>query len=460
MNIRTNEDNIKNKKVLVVGFGRSGKAAAEELLRRGAAVTIQDNKKESDFDANMLTYFRDLGASFCLDRTPTAEEPFNQVILSPGVSPELPFVQELEKHGAEITGELEIAYRISKGNFVAITGTNGKTTTTTLVSEIFRNSGRTTFTVGNIGVAVIQDAAKAKENDWLITETSSFQLETTKYFRPVISACLNVTPDHLNRHHTFENYAAQKAKIFRNQSAENYFITNYEDETCRKMAEHCAAKVVWFSSRRELPQGAFQRDGRLILRKPDGEEIDFVGVDELKIIGDHNVQNALAALAIADAAGIGTDVIRKTLREFAGVEHRLEFTAEINGVRYFNDSKGTNTDAAETAIRAIGENILLIAGGDAKGQDFTEFVKSFPEHVKKLFFLGRDEHYIKEAAQKIGFTYITECRDMEECVRKCFEMAEPGDTVLLSPACASWDMYDNYEQRGRHFKDCVMQLER
>ena len=457
--LKTNLQNIKGRKILVVGLGKSGTAAAREMLRLGADVTVQDMKSRGELDPGLLRFLENQGAKLCLGASPSDVTGYDMLILSPGVTPELPFVQEAAAAGAEIVGELEIAFRISKGNFVAITGTNGKTTTTTLVGEIFANAGRKTYVVGNIGVAVISEASVSREGDWMITEVSSFQLETTKYFKPHISAILNITPDHLNRHHTFENYIRAKARVFENQSADGYFVTNHEDPVCRKLAAESPAKVVWFSDKEELPFGAFVQNGRLVFRTEEGDVIDFLAADELNIIGAHNVQNALAAIAISYSAGISPDVIADTMRSFAGVEHRLEYTAEIEGVKYYNDSKGTNTDAAATALRAVGHDIILIAGGDAKGQDFTDFAKDLAGRVKLLILLGRDRGMIREAAEKEGFTNILECRDMEECVQAAYREAAAGDSVLLSPACASWDMYDNYEQRGRHFKDCVRRLE-
>ncbi len=454
----TNRENMKGMRILVVGFGRSGIAAAQALLRLGAEVSVQDSKKEDDLDGNLLNFFRTQGAQFYLNTMPPDMGCFDMLVLSPGVSPELPFVREAKEKGAEIIGELEIAYRIGKGNYVAITGTNGKTTTTTLVGEIFVKAKRRTHVVGNIGVAVISASAAAEEQDWLVTECSSFQLETTRYFKPVVSAILNLTPDHLNRHHTMEAYGAAKAKIFANQSADGWLVINYDDKTCYALAKGCRAGVVPFSVEEELEFGAFVKDDRLVIRGRDGALTEICRREDIRIIGKHNLQNVLAAAAICYFAGIDPETIRKGICEFRGVEHRIEFCGEHGGVRYYNDSKGTNTDASITALKAIERNIILIAGGDAKGQEFDGFVREFPGRVKKLVLLGRDAHLIQEAADRAGFSDYVYCRDMAECVEKAAELAEPGDTVLLSPACASWDMYDSYEQRGEHFKECVARL--
>lgn len=452
-----NLNNIKGKKVLVVGMGRSGIAAIQAMLKLGADVTVQDMKKAEETDGQLLRFLTGKGLKLCLGAVPRDICSFDMIILSPGVDPELDFIQEAVRGGVEVTGELEIAYRISRGDFVAITGTNGKTTTTTLVGEIFKRSGRRTYVVGNIGVAVISKALDTEEGDWLITETSSFQLQTTRYFKPAVSAILNITPDHLNRHHTMENYSLVKAKIFANQDKNGFCVINADDPICVRLSEKCRAKVIKFSTSSELEEGAYLKGDTLVLAS-GGETFGLCGADELKIIGMHNVQNALASAAICFAAGIDIQTIAEGLKEFGGVEHRIEYCGLVDGVRYYNDSKATNVDAAVTAIDAIGKDIILIAGGDGKGQEFDELIKNFRGRVKHLMLLGRDGPAIGRAAVENGYTDFTYCANMEECVREAAKIASEGDTVLLSPACASWDMYDNFEQRGRHFKEIVAGL--
>ncbi len=453
-----NINNIKDKRVLVVGLGRSGLAAVTALLRLEADVSVQDAKDVDKIDGQLLNFLRGKGVKIYLGTQPEDMGAFDMLVLSPGVDPELAFIRAAEEAGAEIIGELEIAFRIARGHFVAITGTNGKTTTTTLTGEIFKKAGRTTHVVGNIGVAVISKAIEAETEDWLITETSSFQLQTTKYFKPVISAILNVTPDHLNRHHTMENYALSKARVFANQDAGGYCVLNAEDEICRRLADRCRAQIIWFSAARELEKGAFVKDGYLTLATEKGGEISLCRRDELKIIGQHNVENALAASAIAFCAGIEPAIISQALKSFAGVAHRIEYCGAVDGVSFYNDSKGTNVDATLTALRAIEKNIILIAGGDGKGQDFAPLARQLAGRVKKLVLLGRDGPKIAAEADKAGFKDYVYGADMGDCVRKAFAAAAAGDTVLLSPACASWDMYDNYEQRGDHFKELVSKL--
>ena len=454
-----NLNNLKGKKILVVGLGKSGTATVQAMLDMGAVVSVQDSRKESAFDTNFISYLKGKGVTCYFDRLPGDMGIFDMMILSPGVSPELPFVQEGKEKGVEITGELEIAFRISKGTFIAITGKNGKTTTTTLTGEIFKASGRKTEVVGNIGIAAISSAAASDEDTWLVTETSSFQLETTRYFKPAVSAILNLTPDHLNRHHTMEAYGAAKAKIFANQRADGYLIINYDDKLCYSLAKEAECKVVPFSIREELDFGGFLKDGKLIVR--DGEkEIEICERSDIRIIGDHNVENVLAASLICYFAGISPEVIREAIKAFNGVEHRIEYCGTIDGVKYYHDSKGTNTDASITAIKAFDGNVILIAGGDAKGQVFDDLIKAFGGKVKKMLLLGRDRGFIKEAADRCGFTDYIECKDIPDCVKTAASIAVPGDVVLLSPACASWDMYNNFEQRGRHFKECVEALEK
>ncbi len=456
-----NVKNMKDKKVLIVGLGKSGIAAAQAMLRLEAEVHIQDAKKEENVDPQLRTFLREKGATCYFNRMPADMGYFDMLILSPGVSPELAFVQEAKAKGAEVIGELEIAYRIGSGNYVAITGTNGKTTTTTLVGEIFKAAERKTYVVGNIGVAVISASIDAPEDAWLVTETSSFQLETTRYFKPAVSAILNLTPDHLDRHHTMEAYGAAKAQIFANQTADGYTVLNADDPACYKLAgKDCKAKVVPFSRTKKLDFGAYVEDGQIVIKNEAGELISFCGASELKIIGSHNLENALAAAAICYFAGIEPTIIADVLRTFGGVEHRIEYCGMVNGVKYYNDSKGTNVDAAVTALRAIGQNIILIAGGDGKGQDFDPFLAGFCGSVKHMLLLGKDAPLLQASADKANFADYSLCKDMEDAVRKAYDMAVEGDTVLLSPACASWDMYKNYEQRGDHFKECVERLQK
>lgn len=451
---------MKNKKVLIVGMGNSGKATAEAMISIGAVVSVQDSKSEDNMDPQLLTFLRENDVTCYLGAVPDDMSDFDMVIISPGVPLELGFIKEAKAAGVEIIGELEVAYRNGNGNYVAITGTNGKTTTTTLVGEIYKASGRKTYVVGNIGVAVISKALTAEEDSWLVTECSSFQLESIREFKPQVSAILNLTPDHLDRHKTMENYGKAKAQIFANQGEGQYCVMNYDDKECYRLADECKAKVVPFSRKEELGFGAFVKNGHIVIKDESGKSITVCRTEELKIPGAHNLENALAACAIAYFGGIDADVIADVLKTFSGVEHRIEFCGEVNGVRFVNDSKGTNPDAAIKAIEAMKENIILIAGGYDKDSSFDEFVAAFEGRVKALMLLGKTATKIKEAAEKVGFTASTILEDMDACVNEAYRIAKPGDVVLLSPACASWDMYTSYEKRGEHFKTCVKELER
>ncbi len=455
-----NVTDITNKKILVVGMGKSGKAAAQAMVKLGADVSVQDNKAEDSIDSQLLAFLRDKSVTCYLGCEPDDMSIFDMLILSPGVSPELNFIKKAKTAGAEIIGELEIAYRIGSGQYVAITGTNGKTTTTTLVGEIYKEAGKKTYVVGNIGVAVISKALAAEEDSWLITETSSFQLETIKDFRPEVSAILNLTPDHIDRHKTMENYGRAKAAVFKNQTPDQYCVVNYDDKECLGLTENCNAKVVPFSRKTTLDFGVYVDGDTIIIKDEDGKITEICRPVDLQIPGAHNLENALAACAIAYFGGIEPKVIGKVLREFRGVEHRIELCNTIDDIRFVNDSKGTNPDASIKAIEAMKENIILIAGGYDKDASFDEFVKAFEGRVKTLLLMGKTATKIKEVAEKEGFTNSIILKDMEACVREAYRIAQPGDVVLLSPACASWDMYTSFEQRGKHFKACVQALER
>ena len=449
------KQSLRDRKVLVVGLGKSGKAAARALNEAGAVVTIQDSKTPDKLDTQFLQYMQNEQIASYLGSVPEDITAYDMLVLSPGVPPALDFIQQAKAAGIEIIGELELAYRLGEGNFVAITGTNGKTTTTTLVGEIFKASGRNTAVVGNIGNPVVTQAMGSTEKDWLVTEVSSFQLETAVDFRPVVSAILNLTPDHLNRHGTMEAYGAAKAQVAANQSEDEFLVINLDDEQAFALSKNTKATVVPFSRREKPDIGAYLDDTKIIVKDLKGEEHFICDRSDLRIIGDHNVENVLAAAAISFFAGIEPQVITAAIKEFPGVEHRIEFCGRVDEVDYYNDSKGTNVDAAVIAIKALEDGIILIAGGDGKSQEFGELVEHFDGAVEALVLLGRDAPIIEEAARKAGFTNIYNCKDMPECVRRAAELARAGQKVLLSPACASWDMYANFEQRGRHFKQCV-----
>jgi len=451
---------VKNKNILVIGMGRSGIAAAEVLLSLGANVSVYDGKPSGEMEPHLIQYFMSRKATCYFGVEPVDVSGYHFAVVSPGVPLTNNLIQRIMAEDIELLGEVEFAYRIGKGNYAAITGTNGKTTTTVLTGAIFKQAGRPTEVVGNVGLAVVKKAIRATEDTWLITEISSFQLETTRDFHPHISALLNITPDHLDRHLSMENYAKAKALIYRNQDENDYFIVNRDDEKSWKLTEGCRAKVVPFSRNEELDFGAFVKDEAIVIRDEKGTLHTICKARELGIPGVHNLENALAAAAIAFFAGIDADAIGMAMEGFQGVAHRLEFVNEIRGVRFINDSKGTNTDASIKAIEAVDTPIILIAGGYDKSVSFEPLIDAFNGKVKALVLLGRTASKIKEDAEKKGFTNIITAKNMEECVRESFRIAKSGDTVLLSPACASWDMYSNFEQRGDHFKSCVNDLEK
>ena len=457
MSAREYRESFKNKNILVVGMGKSGKAAIKALLSFGAKVSAQDSNTADKMDSEFIAYLEKNAVQTNFGEKPHDMSIYDMLVLSPGVPPTLDFIVEAKNSGAEIIGELELAYRLTQGKYVAITGTNGKTTTTTLVGEIFKASGRHTAVVGNIGNPVVTEAINSQPQDWMVAEVSSFQLETVHDFKPVVSAILNLTPDHLNRHKTMEAYGAAKAAVFANQTADEYLVINYDDKTCYSLAKNCEATLVPFSRKVELEYGAYLRGDTLVVN--NGKTIETIcRASDLKIIGDHNIENALAAAAICYWAGIDVGTISQTIKDFPGVEHRIEFCREIAGAKYYNDSKGTNVDASVIAIKALKENIILIAGGDGKAQDFTDLANHLNGPVKALVLLGRDAPIIEKSARAAGFTNIYNEPDMAAVVKKCHELAKPGDNVLLSPACASWDMYKSYEVRGEDFKNCVKAL--
>lgn len=451
-------DTLNEKNILIVGFGRSGKAAIEVISTAKANIFLQDSKEEKDLSKEDADFLKERNVTCYLNSIPEDMSIFDMLLLSPGVPMDMGFIKEAEKAGAEIIGELELAYRCSEGRFLAITGTNGKTTTTTLVGEIVKAAEKDVRVVGNIGNPVVLESVKSDKNTWLVTETSSFQLESIKEFKPAVSAILNLTPDHMDRHKTMANYGKAKANIMMNQTEKDYAVVNFDDKKCLALVSGIKAKVVPFSRLEPLKFGAFVKDDRIVLINEEEEMIDICGIDELLIPGSHNLENALAAVAITYFAGIDKEIIAATLKSFKGVEHRLEPAGEILGVKFVNDSKGTNTDAAIKAIEAIDTPIVLIAGGYDKNADYSEFIDSFGDKVKHVVLLGATAGKIKAAAEKKGYHNTIIVKDMEACVKEAFRFAEKGDTVLLSPACASWGMYNNFEERGRDFKECVKNL--
>lgn len=447
-----------SKKVLVAGAGISGVGAAELLLQLGAQVILYDSNEKLDLEVVRAKFAPE--ASIEIRKGEMTAELTSQAelcVISPGIPLEVPFVQVLKDAGIPIWSEIELAYRAGKGRLAAITGTNGKTTTTALVGEIFANAAESAFTVGNIGIPYTQEALHMREDSLTVVECSSFQLETIIDFKPEVSAILNITEDHLDRHKTMEQYALVKEQIAKNQDQKGACVLNYEDERLRKFGQELNVPVIFFSSVRTLENGIFLEEGSIVLKQGE-QRIVFVKVDEMNIIGPHNYENAMAAAAIAWAMGIDVDVIRKTLREFKAVPHRIEYVAEVQGVVYYNDSKGTNPDAAIKAVQAMTRPTILIAGGYDKGSEYDEWIDTFGTTVQHMILMGVTAPKIADCAKKHGFTQYTFVESMEEAVLAAAKKAQPGDAVLLSPACASWGMFPNYEVRGDIFKACVQTL--
>lgn len=442
------------KKALVCGMARSGIAAAKLLNRLGARVTLQDMKKREEISADVLALEGEgivLYTGANPDEIACAQD---LIVLSPGIPCDLPFIAAAEEAGIEVISEVELAYRLTPCPITAITGTNGKTTTTTLTGEIMKTAYSGTAVVGNIGIPYSEEVERLTEKDWVVAEISSFQMEKAKEFHPHISAVLNITPDHLNRHKTMDVYIAMKERVFAKQTAEDFCILNHGDEACRKMADKTAAKVFFFDSSETLAEGIYL-DGDAIEVRWGAINETLIHVDELQILGVHNYENVMAAAAMGICAGIALDTIRAVLKGFSGVAHRIEYVATVDGVDYYNDSKGTNVDASIRAVLAMKKPIVLIGGGYDKGSSFDEWTKLFPGRVKHLVLIGVTAPKVRASAEKFGFTAISDCETFEEAVDLCREKAEDGDCVLLSPACASWGMFDNYEQRGDMFKEQV-----
>ena len=448
---------MSEKKVLVFGSGISGIGACRLLEQVGKEVILYDGN--ASLCADKIREQLGSAQSVEIVLGELSEEVIDSlelVVMSPGVPTDLPIVNHMRGKNLPIWGEIELAYYYGKGDVLAITGTNGKTTTTALLGEIMKNYKESVYVVGNIGNPYTTVALDMTEESVAVAEVSSFQLETIHSFCPKVSAILNITPDHLNRHHTMENYIAAKEDIAKNQSAEDVCVLNYEDEVTRKFGERLQCKVLYFSSQRKLEKGIFL-DGGNIIYKAD-EEVVVCHVDELQILGTHNHENVMAASAMALSYGVPIEVVRETVKSFAGVAHRIEYVCEKHGVAYYNDSKGTNPDAAIKGIQAMNRRTLLIGGGYDKDSEYEEWIQSFDGKVKHLVLLGQTREKIAEAARNVGFDNIIFVDTLEEAVQTCAELAEPGDAVLLSPACASWGMFKNYEERGDKFKDFVNAL--
>lgn len=449
---------LEGKKVLVVGAGKSGIAASELLLDKKIETVLYDGNKDLDVEKLYEKAPKLKGMPVLLgELTDEQLRAFDVAVLSPGVPTDLPVVERMRAQNVCIWGEIELAYSFAKGRLIAITGTNGKTTTTALTGEIMKNYFKDVRVVGNIGIPYTSEAATMTDETVTVAEISSFQLETIHEFHPQISAILNITPDHLNRHHTMECYIETKESITKNQTAGDTCVLNYEDEVLRRFGETLQTKVVFFSSKRKLEKGLYL-DGEDIFYADGTTDTKVINVNELNILGKHNYENVMAAVGMSVSFGVPMDKIVEVLKRFQAVEHRIEYVTEKRGVKFYNDSKGTNPDAAIQGIRAMNRPTLLIGGGYDKQSEYDEWIESFDGKVKKLVLIGQTKEKIAECAKKHGFEDVILCDTFEEAIDTCYANAVSGDAVLLSPACASWGMFANYEERGRIFKEYVRNL--
>jgi len=446
---------LNGKRVLVLGLGRSGLASALFLKSHGARVTVSDTKSEDQL-RDQIPALLDAGIAVETGgHTQRTLQNQDLLVVSPGVPVDAPPIVQARNLGHQVIGEIELAAQFLKGPIVAITGSNGKTTTTTLIGEILKAGGLKTLVGGNIGTAAISLAEKSTPETIIVLEVSSFQLETISAFRPKIAVVLNVTPDHLDRHRTFAAYVDAKARIFENQTAEDFAVLNADDPTCLELAGRTHAQVFWFSRKREIEAGAFVRAGRIAFQQ-SGSEHEIMPVSEIPLKGAHNLENVLAAACAGSLMDCPAERIRAAVRNFKAVEHRLEFVANIRGVEYYNDSKATNVDATIKALESFPANIHLILGGKDKGSDYTVLNDLLRKRVKTVYTIGAAAEKIQ--SQIKGAANIVSSATIEAAVKQATAAAQPGDIILLAPACASFDQFQNYEHRGRVFKELVHQL--
>jgi len=445
---------LKGKKVLVVGLGKSGLAASLFLRRKGAQVTVSDIRSADALGKAMPALLEEGIAVEAGGHGLLTFRRQDLIVVSPGVPLNTPELVQVKAFGLPILGEIELASQYLKGKTLAITGSNGKTTTTSLCGEILEVGKLLVQVGGNIGIPVIALVDDSRDDGWSVLELSSFQLETTEQFRPDIAVILNVTPDHLDRHGSFENYAAAKERIFANQTAEDALVLNADDDVTARMAARAKSRIFWFSRKRVVRQGAFVHEGAVVFRASEQAAPEFIlKLEDIPLKGDHNIENVLAAACAARLAGVASEAIRKAVVSFRAVEHRLEFVANINGVDYYNDSKATNVDAAAKAIAAFPGGIHLILGGKDKGSDYRQLRSLLEERVKTVYTIGaaaeKIEVHISDAVPVIS------AGTLDQAVVKASEAAKPGEVVLLAPACSSFDQFENYEHRGQVFKELV-----
>ncbi len=450
---------VKDKKVLLVGIARSGVATAKFLVEKGAGVVLTDRKPAAELTAALAEVPVDSRQVVAGGYPEYKAGDFDFLVVSPGVPLTVPPVRRAFELGVPVYSELELAYRFAASPIVAVTGTNGKTTTTTLLGGIFKRAGKRVCVGGNIGLPLVLEVEKYGPEDIIVAEVSSFQLECVDRFKPRVSLILNFTPDHLDRHGTMAAYLAAKARIFANQEAGDFTVLNYDDPEVAGLGAKTRARVIFFSRRHKLKEGVFVEDGQITVSLGD-LTARVCPVREVLIKGAHNLENALAAAGAATVMGVAAGIVGEELRSFRGVAHRLEPVAEINGVQFINDSKGTNPDATIRALEAYDQPVILLAGGRNKGSDFAELASRIKARVRSLVIFGECRDEIRQAVEKAGFHETREAASLEEAVKIAAGAARPGEIVLLSPACASWDMFKNFEERGERFKEIVFSLRR
>ncbi len=451
--------NWENKNVMVVGMARSGVAAAQLLARHGATPFLVDQKKREELRIS-LDELDTLPVRWHLGEEPQALlDQVDAIVISPGVPIQSPFIAKARAMGLPVVAELELGYQLTEGTTVAVTGTNGKTTTVSLLGEIFKNAGKLTYVAGNIGYPMCLAAMESRREDVIVAEVSSFQLESIDTFHPKVAAILNITEDHLNRHGTMQEYIRMKARIFENQSSQDVAVLNFDDPILQEMAGQLKSRVAWFSRTQAVPLGAFVENGKIMCAW-GGETRPVCDVDAVYIPGPHNLENALAATAVAVAMGVPAPVIRHSLRTFQGVEHRIERTRELGGVVYFNDSKGTNVDSTIKAVQTMRVPTVIILGGYDKHADFSPLAREMAASpcMTHAVLLGQTAEQIEKALLNAGFDRITHVTTLKDAIDKARALAVSGGNVLFSPACASFDMFSDYEQRGRIFKELVNDL--
>jgi UDP-N-acetylmuramoylalanine--D-glutamate ligase len=447
---------LEGKKVIVVGLARSGRALAQFLTTRGALVTATDIKSERELGDEVMAPLRALGVRLELGgHSPATLLAADLIVVSPGVPLSIGPLQPARAGGVPILSEVELAFRFLRGRMVGVTGSNGKTTVTTLIGQLLSKAGFFTQVGGNIGTPLTSLVEASQKDGFLVVELSSFQLEAIETLRPDIAVMTNISPDHLDRHGSLGEYVQAKRRIFTNQTLADWAVLNADDPIVIEMMYATAARPMLFSRRRELDEGVFLRDRQIVIRL-DGREQELITLAEIPLRGRHNVENVMAAMAAGMVAGASPESMRETVKRFPGVEHRLEWVAEVNGVEYYNDSKATNVDSAVKAVEAFEGKLIVIFGGKEKGGGFDALRKPVAERVKHVLLLGQASD--KMAAALKGAAPMTFCQTMEETVQRAHQLAEPGDIVLLAPACASFDMFENYEHRGRVFKEAVQKL--